>query len=70
MRIVNDDIVPSHSDILRDLALLEIPEKDGYGREIKPTKSARGQPHWADVYRFRQDQQLRSTLRTSHAKYD
>lgn len=70
MRIVHNDIVPSHSDILRDLALLEIPEKDGYGREIKPNKSARGQPHWADVYKFRQDQQLRSTLRTSHAKYD
>ncbi len=62
--------VPTYQDILDSLALLEIPEKDGYGREIKPTKSARGQPLWADVYKFRQDQQLRSTLRTSHAKYD
>jgi hypothetical protein len=62
--------VPTYQDILDSLALLEIPEKDPWGREIKPNKSARGQPHWADVYRFRQDQQLRSTLRTSHAKYD
>lgn len=62
--------VPTYQDILDSLALLEIPEKDGYGREIKPNKSAPGQPHWADVYKFRQDQQLRSTLRTSHAKYD
>lgn len=62
--------VPTYQDILDSLTLLEIPEKDPWGREIKLNKSARGQPHWADVYKYRQDQQLRSTLRTSHAKYD
>lgn len=60
--------VPSFEEIKQALLIPEVKD-DKWGRPI--TKDTLDPPGWTEIYKFRQDQEIRSTIRVrAGQKYD